>query len=555
MPSIDDIAAEYVERAAALDPCSATYAGIAGHDRELPDLGADGFAGRDGLDRSTLAALDAAEAPEPREQVARDAMRERLALAGERDQAGDTTSELNTITSWVQMVREVFDLMPTDGEEAAANIARRMAAVPSAYRQLSATLLDAARDGRCAARRQVEDVVGQCAGWAKPGGSFYAGLVGRLTAVPDSLRGELGEAAGSATAATAELGAFLERELLPLAREKDACGPEVYGRASRHYLGAAVDLREAYAWSWEELARLRDEMARVSRLVRPGATVQEAVAILDEDPARRVEGRENFRAWMQEQAERAIAELDGTHFDIPRAAHRVEAVIAPTSDGGIWYTAPSDDWSRPGRMWWSVPAGVETFATWKEVTVVYHEGVPGHHLQISHALANTESLNRWQRLSWVSGHGEGWALYAERLMGELGYLDDPGAYLGMLDSQQLFAAQVTLDIGVHLELDVPRGGGRREGERWNAELAWELLRAHSSWDERQLRSELRRCLGLPGQAPSYTLGQRIWLQAREDAKARAGRAFSLKDFHAQALSLGAMGLDPLREALARIPAA
>ena len=95
-----------------------------------------------------------------------------------------------------------------------------------------------------------------------------------------------------------------------------------------------------------------------------------------------------------------------------------------------------------------------------------------------------------------------------------------------------------------------RGAGRREGERWNAEIAWELLRAHSSWDERQLRSELRRCLGLPGQAPSYTLGQRIWLQAREDARARAGGAFSLRDFHAKALSLGAMGLDPLREALA-----
>ncbi len=552
MPSIDDIAAEYVERAAALDPCYATHAGISGHDRELTDLSADGFAGRAGLDRSTLAALDAAEAAGPREQVARDAMRERLALAVERYEAGDSTSELSTINSWVQMVREVFDLMPTDGEEAAANIARRMAAVPLAYRQLSATLLDAARDGRSPARRQVGEVAGQCAAWAKPGDSFYSGLVERLTAVPDSLRGELGEAARAATAATAALGAFLDRELMPLAREKDASGPQVYGRASRHYLGAAVDLREAYAWSWEELARLRAEMARVSSLIRPGATVPEAVAILDEDPARRVAGRGNFRAWMQEQAERTIAELDGTHFDIPRPARRIEAVIAPTNDGGIWYTAPSDDWSRPGRMWWSVPDGVETFATWKEVTVVYHEGVPGHHLQVSHALANTEGLNRWQRMAWVSGHGEGWALYAERLMGELGYLDDPGAYLGMLDSQQLLAAQVALDIGVHLELEVPRGAGWREGERWNADLAWELLRACSSWDERQLRSELRRCLGLPGQAPSYKLGERIWLQARADARARAGGAFSLKDFHDKALRLGAMGLDPLREALARV---
>jgi len=552
MPSIDDIAAEYVERAAALDPCYATTAGIAGHDHELPDLGADGFAGRAGLDRSTLAALDAAEAPDRREQVARAAMRERLALAAERYDAGDTTSELDTIASWVQRVRKVFDLMPTDGEEAAANIAKRMAAVPRAYRQLSVTLLDAARDGRCAARRQVEEVARQCAGWAKPGDAFYSGLAGRLTAVPDSLRRELDIAARAATAATAELGAFLDRELMPLAREKDACRPEVYARASRYFLGAAVDLREAYAWSCEELARLRAEMARVSNLVRPGATVPEAMAILDQDPARRVEGRENFRAWMQEHAERTMSELDGTHFDIPEQARRIEAVIAPTNDGGIWYTEPSEDWSRPGRMWWSVPDGVETFSTWKEVTVVYHEGVPGHHLQMSVAMADTQGLNRWQRMSWVSGHGEGWALYAERLMGELGYLDDPGAYLGMLDSQQLLAAQVALDIGVHLELDVPRGTGWREGERWNAEIAWELLRAHSSWDERQLRSELRRCLGMPGQAPSYTLGERIWLQAREDAMARAGAAFSLKDFHAKALSLGAMGLDPLREALARI---
>ena len=552
MPSIDDIAAEYLERAAALDPCYATYAGITGHDHELADLGPDGFAGRAELDRGTLAALDAAGAPSPREEVARAAMRERLALAVECYDAGDTTSKLSTISSWVQTVREVFDLMPTDGEEAAANIARRMAAVPRAYQQLSVTLLDAARDGHCVARRQVEEVAGQCAAWAKPGDSFFSGLPGRLTAVPDSLRAELDVAAHAATAATAELGVFLGRELMPLAPEKDACGSEVYARASRHYLGADVDLREAYAWSWEEIARLRAEMARVSNLVRPGASVEEAMAILDEDPARRVQGRENFRAWMQEQAERTIAELHGTHFDIPRPAHRIEAVIAPTNDGGISYTGPSEDWSRPGRMCWSVPDGVEAFSTWKELTVVHHEGVPGHHLQMSHALANKESLNRWQRMSWVSGHGEGWALYAERLMGELGYLDDPGAYLGMLDSQQLLAVQVPLDIGVHLELDVPRGTGWHEGERWNAEIAWELLRAHSSWDERQLRSELRRCLGLPGQAPSYKLGERTWLQAREDAMARAGAAFSLKDFHANALNLGAMGLDPLRAALARV---
>jgi len=552
MPSIDSIAEEYVERAAALDPSIATYAGIAGHDHELADLSADGFAGRAELDRSTLAALDAAEATGLREQVARAAMRERLALEVERYDAGDTASELNVIASWVQGVRELFDLMPTGGEEAAASIAKRMAAVPQAYRALGETLLGAARNGRPPARLQVEEVAKQCANWSNPEDSFYSGLVEQLTGVPDSLRGELDAAARAATAATAGLGAFLTRELLPLAREKDACGPEVYARASRYFLGAAVDLQEAYAWSWEEIARLRAEQARVTSLIKPGATVAEAVAILDRDPARRIEGRENFRAWMQELAERTISELHGTHFDIPGPAHRIEAMIAPVDGGGIYYSGPSEDWSRPGRMWWSVPAGIDTFSTWKEVTTVYHEGVPGHHLQIAQAVTEQENLNRWQRqMSWVSGHGEGWALYSERLMGELGYLDDPGAHLGMLGGQLESAAIVALDIGVHLELEIPVGTGWREGERWNAEIAWEFLRAHSNKEEKQLRFLLDRFLGWPGQAPSYKLGERIWLQARDEAKARAGEAFSLKDFHSKALSLGSMGLDPFRDALAR----
>jgi uncharacterized protein (DUF885 family) len=256
---------------------------------------------------------------------------------------------------------------------------------------------------------------------------------------------------------------------------------------------------------------------------------------------------------MQDLAERAISQLHGRHFDIPEPARRIEAMIAPVDDGGIYYSEPSEDWSRPGRMWWSVPSGLDRFATWKEVTSVYHEGVPGHHLQISQSLAEREKLNRWQRLMcWVSGHGEGWATYAERLMGELGYLDDdPGAHLGMLDMQMMSASNVALDIGVHLELEIPKGTGWREGERWTAGAAWEFLQAHSSWDEKRLRFELHRYLGWPGQALSYQLGQRVWLQAREEAKARAGAAFSLKDFHSGALSLGAMGLDPLREALSR----
>ncbi|HET9173385.1 MAG TPA: DUF885 domain-containing protein [Actinospica sp.] len=549
MTTLNQIADDYVERAAALDPILATYAGIAGHDHELPDLSADGYEARAENDRSTLAAVTALTPGDDAERVARLAMIERLSLAVETHEAGDDTSALNVIASGVHEIRQAFDLMATEGEQAQLDIARRMAGVPEAYRALGRTLLDSARAGRPQARRQVVEVAKQCVGWTRPGEGVYTALVGRLDAA-GALREELDRSARAAEQATAEMGEFLTRELLPLAVEQDAVGRERYSRASRDFLGAAVDLDEAYAYGWSEVHRLAAEQKRVAGLIKPGASADEAMELLDNDPKRRIAGRENFRAWMQDLGDRTIAEMHGVHFDIPEPARRIEACLAPTGDGGVYYTGPSEDWTRPGRMWWSVPDGIDEFSTWQEVTTVYHEGVPGHHLQISAAVANSESLNRWQRLlCWVSGHGEGWALYAERLMEELGYLEDPGAHMGMLDGQMLRAARVVVDLGVHLQLTVPRGAGWREGETWDAELAWEFLRSHSRMEDANLRFELNRYLGWPGQAPSYKLGEKIWLQAREDAKARKGAAFSLKEFHGQALALGSLGLDPLQEAL------
>ena len=552
MGAINDIADRYVEQTAELDPVLATGAGIPGHDDKMTDLSAAGFAARAELDRTTVAALTNAAADSERERTARDAMLERLGLAVELYDAGELTRDVNVIASWIQGVRQVFDLMPVEGEQAQRNIAARMAAVPAAYADLQRTYAQAAREGRVAARRQIIECARQCADWSSPGKNFYAGLVGR-TGATGAMLADLTRAAEAASAATAELGTFLETELLPLAPDPDAVGRDRYALASRYFLGATIDLDEAYAWGWGEVLRLEAEMSRVAGLIVPGGTVEQAVAQLDADPARQITGRENLRSWMQDFADRTISELDGTHFDIPERALRIEAMIAPTSDGGIYYTGPSEDWTRPGRMWWTVPDGVEEFSTWKEITTIYHEGVPGHHLQVSQAVFEKESLNRWQRLlCWVSGHGEGWALYAERLMEELGYLADPGALLGMLDGQLLRASRVVVDLGVHLELPIPAGTGWHEGETWNAELAWEFLRSRVHMEDEMLRFELNRYLGWPGQAPSYKLGERIWLQAREEARQRKGAEFSLKDFHTQALALGALGLDPLRAALARL---
>jgi uncharacterized protein (DUF885 family) len=552
MSAIDEIADRYVERYAALDPITATFIGIAGYDDRLTDLSPAGYARRAELDRATVAELTAAEPVTEREKVAKAAMLERLGLAVEAYDAGDTTSELNVLASGMHTVRQVFDLMPLEGEGALAAVEARMAAVPAAYAQLSATFAEAAANGRVAARRQVAECAKQAAEWSDPAGGFYADLVER-TGAEGEQRGRLAAASRAPLPPTAELGRFFERELLPLAPEQDAVGRDRYARASREFLGAAVDLDEAYAWGWSEVLRLAGEMDRVADQIVPGGTLDDAVAALNADPARQIHGRENLRTWMQGYADQVIADLNGTHFDIPAPAVRIECMLAPTNEGGIYYTGPSEDFSRPGRMWWSVPDGVEEFATWSEVSTVHHEGVPGHHLQIAQAVYQKDLLNRWQRLMcWVSGHGEGWALYSEKLMDELGYLTDPGDRLGMLDMQMLRACRVVVDIGVHLRLPIPAGTGFHEGEVWDADLAWEFLRGRVRMEEKLLRFELNRYLGWPGQAPSYKLGERLWLKAREDAKDRKGTDFDLKEFHSQALALGSLGLDPLREALARL---
>ncbi|WP_018221693.1 DUF885 domain-containing protein [Salinispora pacifica] len=556
MGRIDDIANRYVGEWAALSPTGATYVGITGHDDRLDDLSPDGYAARADLTRRALADLDGVAPQSLPEQTAKEAMQERLSLELARYAAGEVGRGVNVITSGLHELRSVFDLMPTEGEEAQANIAARLNHFAGALGQYQTTLREAAATGHSSARAQLLEVAKQCDTWVAPDGdNFFHGLVERLGA-GGALGAELRRGATTATAATAEFGRFLRTELAPRGRAKQAAGREHYELASQYFLGARVDLDETYAWGFAELARLETEMRAVAaRIVGPGATVDEAVATLDADPARTIRGKEAFRDWMQNLADKAVSELHGTHFDIPEQVHQIECCLAPTSDGAIYYTGPSEDFSRPGRMWWAVPQGIDDFSTWREVTTVYHEGVPGHHLQVAQTVLQAETLNRWQRLlCWVSGHGEGWALYAERLMDELGYLGDPGERLGMLDGQALRAARVIVDIGMHLELEIPADNpfGFHPGERWTPELGWEFMRAHCRVPDEVLRFELNRYLGWPGQAPSYKVGERIWLQARADAEARKGAEFDLREFHRQALDLGSLGLDPLRRALARI---
>jgi uncharacterized protein (DUF885 family) len=557
---VDQIANDYLDALVELSPITATYLGMAGREADLDDFSPSGLAAQSALRTRTLDALAHATAVDDIDRVTLAAMKERLGLAEETFAAGLDQMSLNVLASPLQAIRDVFDLMPADTEAQWATIATRMTKVPAALDSYVQSLRAAASLGMVSPKRQVDACATQCAGLTADDGYFAnllrthrlsAGEPGSVDAgqggLVDGPADTLDDAVREASSAYARMGEFLRNELLPQSPEPDACGRDRYQLLSRYFLGATVDLEETYQWGQQELARITADMAAVAEQIAPGSSIKEAIAILDADPGYQLHGTDELKAWMQRKADEVISNLAGTHFDIPEPVRTIECLIAPTQTGGIYYTGPSEDFSRPGRMWWSVPKGITEFGTWRELTTVYHEGVPGHHLQVAQTVFRSELLNRWRRMdAWTSGHGEGWALYAERLMAELGYLDDPGNRMGMLDGQSLRAARVVLDIGVHCGFEAPAEVG---GGEWTYDKAWQFLQAHANMAEDFLRFELDRYLGWPGQAPAYKIGERLWLQLREQVRAREGDAFDIRTFHRQALDIGGVGLDTLREAI------
>lgn len=553
--AIDAIAEAYTSRVAALDPLSATGFGLKGYDHLMTDHSPAGHAERADNDRATLRELEQATPVDATDEVTLAAMRDRLGLNLELFDAREYTADLNVIASPLQELRDVLDLMPTGTTDDWANIASRISKVPDAIRGYIACLREGVRDGLVPAALQVAEGIKQAEELADPASSFFvsftAGAAPDGAPAPAALAHDLERAGRDAAVAYGELVSFLADEVAPHAPQADAVGRERYARFSRAFVGAEVDLDETYEWGLEELQRMADEQdAIVAEIAGPGAGIEDAIAALDADPAYALHGTDALREWMQGTADSVISALDGVHFDIPGPIRTIECMIAPTQTGGIYYTGPSDDFSRPGRMWWSVPAGVTEFTTWRERTTVHHEGVPGHHLQVAQQVYVRDQLNSWRRLVlWTSGHGEGWALYAERLMEEFGFMTDPGDRLGLLDGQRMRAARVVLDIGVHLGKPAPERWG---GGTWDAAKAWDFLRANANMDEAFLRFELNRYLGWPGQAPSYKVGQRLWEQARASAEGAArarGEQFSLKDFHTRALNLGSVPLSILPASL------
>jgi uncharacterized protein (DUF885 family) len=539
-----------------LDPILATSRGVMGHDAEMTDYSPEGQAARSALDRRTLANLSQIRPRTEPDRIAAEVMRERLQVAVDQDEAGERLRDLRIIGSPFQTIRQCFDLMATATERDWEIIATRMERVPQALTSFEAALRQGLSRGLVAARRQALVCAEQGTRWSggNSGSPFFPTLVTKYASIgapnPALLRRLTAAAVGSSEA-YATAARFLQETYAPKAAEGDAVGTERYQIWARAFLGADIDLVETYQWGWDELRRIEERMAAVARRILPGEPLPAVVHLLETDPARSIQGVDAFRDWLQELMDRTIIELDGTHFDIAEPVKRVEAMIAPPGGAAaMYYTRPSEDFKRPGRTWYPT-LGRTRFPLWGEVSTAYHEGVPGHHLQLAQLTYMAGDLSRFQRVAaFVPGYSEGWALYAERLMGELGYLENPAYELGMLRAQAFRAMRVIVDIGVHVGLKIPLKETYHPGETWSPELMLPFAIEHAYEPDDFLRSEVDRYLGWPGQAICYKVGERTWLAIRERARERAGTGFDLKAFHNRGLNLGPMGLAQLDREMA-----
>ena len=543
------LADRYVDQLAALQPMLATQMGVPGFDGQWGVQDPSGWQDIGALFKRTLSAIEALPPSDRhREQLGRRVLKDHLSGRVERIEHGHPLQDLNNIASPVQGFREIFDLMPKVSADDWELIASRLSSLHGAVDGYIESLSEGRRRGLAAARRQVEACIEQCRVNSGSGSFFYQLSAGAHDAqVPDALQAEVDTGAAAARLAYAHLANYLEDEYLPDSVEADGVGLERYRRASRHFLLTEIDHEAVYHWAWQEVAALRAQMVEVGRQIDPALGFQEIVQLLKTGADYVVSSEAEFLSQMRQCQMDALDQLDGTVFDVPVPIKQIDVQIAPPGTTlGAYYIQPSEDFSRAGSVWYAKLTDTSVYPLFDEVTTAYHEGFPGHHLQIGVQMCLGDELTRAHRLAiWYDGYGEGWALYAERLMDELGFINRPEYRFGLLCSQLMRACRVVIDIGMHLGMIIPKDAVFHSGDIWTFDLAVEMLRDYGLMSPVGARSEVTRYLGWPAQAISYKVGEQFILDLRAQAEHEAW--FTLKEFHRRILVSGPVGLDHLKE--------
>jgi uncharacterized protein (DUF885 family) len=292
---------------------------------------------------------------------------------------------------------------------------------------------------------------------------------------------------------------------------------------------------QVHALGLSEVARIGAEMdALLEAQGLSAGTVAARVQALHKDPRFLLPntdaGRQQLLARYQQILDEVNARMPEYFRTVPSDKLSVERVPAAAEKGsaGAYYQQGAMDGSRPGIFFANL-RDVEETATWTMKTLAYHEGIPGHHFQISTALG-LKDLPFIRQQTLYTAYAEGWALYAEQLAAEIGmYKDDPFGDLGRLEGEMFRAARLVVDTGMH-------------SEGWSREQAIAYMVDNTGMNESEVTSEVERYMGLPGQACAYKVGQLKILELRERAKAALGPKFDIRDFHAVVLDNGGVPL-------------
>lgn len=263
------------------------------------------------------------------------------------------------------------------------------------------------------------------------------------------------------------------------------------------------------------------------------ADIKALRASVNENPKLHFHSEEEMLDMYRGYIDQMYTKLPSLFTHLPKAKVTVVAIEAyRAKESSTGYVPGAADGSRPGRV------EVNTYAWEKQITpgtesTSYHEGVPGHHLQIAIAQEMAD-LPQFRRQGNYNAFAEGWALYSERLGKEVGFYQDPYSDYGRLEDEMLRAVRLVVDTGLH-------------DKHWTRQQVVDFFHQHSNQPESLVQSETDRYISWPGQALSYKVGQLTILKLREKAKQSLGAKFDIRLFHDEVLGGGALPLDVLTE--------
>lgn len=315
-------------------------------------------------------------------------------------------------------------------------------------------------------------------------------------------------------------------------------GGDFYRFCIESYTTLPLAPAQIHALGLKEVARIHDEMRAIMRQVGFGGSLQEFFAHMREDPRYYYPDSDEGRAQYLKDSDVLLQAVRGRQREVVSRVPKADVVVKPVpawrekSSAKAYYHNPSEDGTRPGVFYINL-YDMKAAPRYLLPVVLYHEAIPGHHLEIAISYELAE-LPRFRKLNSVASYSEGWGLYTERLADEMGLYLGPYQQFGRLTMELMRAARLVVDTGLH-------------DRRWSREEAVAYLDANLPGSHYDNQREIDRYIVLPGQATSYALGMLKIVELRARAQRALGERFELTGFHDVVLGSGPLPLPMLEE--------